>query len=40
MGDIHPVVEVVSTNWETDYARKVEEYSLFMLQYFGGSKIQ
>jgi Uma2 family endonuclease len=22
------VVEVVSTNWETDYARKVEEYSL------------
>ncbi|MBT9310865.1 Uma2 family endonuclease [Leptothoe kymatousa] len=23
------VVEVVSTNWETDYARKVEEYSLF-----------
>jgi Uma2 family endonuclease len=21
------VVEVVSTNWETDYARKVEEYS-------------
>ncbi|MBD2484010.1 Uma2 family endonuclease [Planktothrix sp. FACHB-1365] len=23
------VVEVVSTNWETDYARKVEEYALF-----------
>ena len=23
------VVEVVSSNWETDYARKVEEYSLF-----------
>ena len=23
------VIEVVSTNWETDYARKVEEYSLF-----------
>jgi Uma2 family endonuclease len=22
------VVEVVSTNWETDYARKVEEYAL------------
>ena len=22
-------VEVVSTNWETDYARKVEEYALF-----------
>jgi Uma2 family endonuclease len=22
------VIEVVSTNWETDYARKVEEYSL------------
>lgn len=23
------IVEVVSTNWETDYARKVEEYALF-----------
>lgn len=23
------VVEVVNTNWETDYARKVEEYALF-----------
>ena len=23
------VVEVVSTNWENDYARKVEEYALF-----------
>ena len=23
------VVEVVSTNWETDYARKAEEYALF-----------
>lgn len=23
------VVEVVSSNWETDYARKVEEYALF-----------
>ncbi|MBJ7901535.1 MAG: Uma2 family endonuclease [Cyanobacteria bacterium RI_101] len=23
------VAEVVSTNWETDYARKVEEYALF-----------
>jgi Uma2 family endonuclease len=23
------VVEVVSTNWETDYARKLEEYALF-----------
>ncbi|MGB3202173.1 MAG: Uma2 family endonuclease [Nodosilinea sp.] len=23
------VVEVVSTNWETEYARKVEEYALF-----------
>ncbi len=22
------VVEVVSTNWETDYARKVEEYAI------------
>jgi Uma2 family endonuclease len=22
------IVEVVSTNWETDYARKVEEYAL------------
>jgi len=22
------VVEVVSTNWETDYARKLEEYAL------------
>jgi Uma2 family endonuclease len=22
------VVEVVNTNWETDYARKLEEYSL------------
>ncbi|MDV3350826.1 hypothetical protein QGP82_19115 [Leptothoe sp. LEGE 181152] len=30
----------MSSNWETDYARKVEEYSPFMLQYFGGSKIQ
>lgn len=26
------VVEVVSTNWETDYARKVEEYSLLGIQ--------
>jgi len=26
---IKMVVEVVSTNWETDYARKVEEYALF-----------
>lgn len=25
---IHLVVEVVSSNWETDYARKVEEYAL------------
>ncbi len=25
-------VEVVSTNWETDYARKVEEYSLLGIQ--------
>jgi Uma2 family endonuclease len=25
---IQLVVEVVSTNWETDYARKVEEYAL------------
>ncbi len=25
---IKMVVEVVSTNWETDYARKVEEYAL------------
>jgi Uma2 family endonuclease len=23
------VIEVVSTNWETDYARKVEEYAVF-----------
>ena len=23
------IIEVVSTNWETDYARKVEEYALF-----------
>ena len=23
------VIEVVSTNWETDYARKLEEYALF-----------
>lgn len=27
-GSIKLVVEVVSTNWETDYARKVEEYAL------------
>jgi Uma2 family endonuclease len=26
---IQLVVEVVSSNWETDYARKVEEYALF-----------
>jgi Uma2 family endonuclease len=26
---IQLVVEVVSTNWETDYARQVEEYALF-----------
>ena len=25
------VVEVVSTNWENDYARKVEEYALFRI---------
>jgi len=29
------VVEVVSTNWETDYARKVEEYALLgILEYW------
>jgi Uma2 family endonuclease len=28
------VVEVVSTNWETDYARKVEEYALFGIPEF------
>ncbi|MGB3672672.1 MAG: Uma2 family endonuclease [Phormidesmis sp.] len=26
---IKMAIEVVSTNWETDYARKVEEYALF-----------
>lgn len=26
------VIEVVSSNWETDYARKVEEYSLFGIE--------
>jgi Uma2 family endonuclease len=25
------IVEVVSTNWETNYARKVEEYGLFKI---------
>jgi Uma2 family endonuclease len=29
------VVEVVSTNWETDYARKVEEYALFGIPEYG-----
>jgi Uma2 family endonuclease len=29
------VVEVVSTNWETDYARKVEEYALFGIAEYG-----
>ncbi|MDX2241430.1 MAG: Uma2 family endonuclease [Leptolyngbyaceae cyanobacterium bins.302] len=28
-GSVKLVVEVVSTNWETDYARKVEEYAVF-----------
>ena len=29
------VVEVVSTNWENDYARKLEEYALFgILEYW------
>ncbi len=29
------VVEVVSTNWETDYARKLEEYALLgILEYW------
>lgn len=29
------VVEVVSTNWETDYARKVEEYALLGIAEYG-----
>jgi Uma2 family endonuclease len=29
------VVEVVSTNWETDYARKVEEYALLGIPEYG-----
>jgi len=28
------VVEVVSTNWETDYARKVEEYASGIPEYW------
>jgi Uma2 family endonuclease len=29
------VVEVVSTNWETDYARKVEEYAILGIPEYG-----